>query len=394
MPAGDGKANKKSEVYERVRKQERENLERDISRIILFEHPELKNTDKLQTQIQHFSDLVEIGQYDREKVHNRAEEIIQVEVAQYLAERAAMLKAKEEAERQAKAAEQEQNRRDMEALYGEAARAFALKEARWEELMQQQKCLFRDLPISWDAVSKTKITVSENAFGEADIEEEPDGKRHLINYDGTQYTREQFLRRVFPEYKKYPYKVKFKTDDVFRLGSNQRAKLQYHILAQRFPLVRVNEEDKSALELLCSQHKAETAQRWLNRMNWENGHEKIISFGVALEVRGTANKVWCYSAQMDKNTASYVGVSMTWEKWVQPITEYLDEWRKVMADLNAGIGEVSPEIKRGIVEVTLSKALSMLFYQNRHYLTLPGKEYQDLRGWIYDYFSSGAPCPY
>lgn len=47
---------------------------------------------------------------------------------------------------------------------------------------------------------------------------------------------------------------------------------------------------------------------------------------------------------------------------MQPITEYLDERRKVMADLNAGIGEVSPEIKRGIVEVTLSKALSMLFY--------------------------------
>ena len=54
-------------------------------------------------------------------------------------------------------------------------------------------------------------------------------------------TRRDFMKSEFDEYRMHPYKVKFLTDDVFRLGGNQRSKLQYHILAQRFPLVHVSE---------------------------------------------------------------------------------------------------------------------------------------------------------
>lgn len=39
----------------------------------------------------------------------------------------------------------------------------------------------------------------------------------------------------------------FATDDIYRLGGSQRAKLQYHILAQSFPLVHVDEQDKADL---------------------------------------------------------------------------------------------------------------------------------------------------
>lgn len=66
----------------------------------------------------------------------------------------------------------------------------------------------------------------------------------------------------------------FSTDDVFRLGGHQRAKLQYHILAQRFPLVQVDEQDKHDLEAFAAQADTVAAQLWLARMRWPMGHEK------------------------------------------------------------------------------------------------------------------------
>ena len=48
------------------------------------------------------------------------------------------------------------------------------------------------------------------------------------------------------------YRVHCLTDDVFRLGGNQRAKLQYHILAQQFPLVAVSCTDGEELEAFAA----------------------------------------------------------------------------------------------------------------------------------------------
>ena len=45
----------------------------------------------------------------------------------------------------------------------------------------------------------------------------------------------------------------FATDDIYRLGGSQRAKLQYHILAQSFPLVHVDEQDKADSEAFAAQ---------------------------------------------------------------------------------------------------------------------------------------------
>ena len=52
----------------------------------------------------------------------------------------------------------------------------------------------------------------------------------------------------------------FATDDIYRLGGSQRAKLQYHILAQRFPLVYVAAEDKKDLERFAAQSETEAAK--------------------------------------------------------------------------------------------------------------------------------------
>ena len=139
--------------------------------------------------------------------------------------------------------------------------------------------LFRGLPIAWAASQESRRVVEKNAVGADTISERPGRKVNLIGYNGQTYQKEQFYSAMFPDYKKYPYRVNFLTDDVFRLGGNQRAKLQYHILAQRFPLVEVYWKDKQELEAFAAASETETAQRWQNRMMWPQGHEKMVSFG-------------------------------------------------------------------------------------------------------------------
>ena len=80
--------------------------------------------------------------------------------------------------------------------------------------------LFRGKPITWVEVPRKETITHENAFGEDYIEERQSGVAHLIAYENKHFTREEFLKSVFPDYKRHPYKVKFKTDDIFRLGGN------------------------------------------------------------------------------------------------------------------------------------------------------------------------------
>ena len=111
--------------------------------------------------------------------------------------------------------------------------------------------LFRGKPIAWVDVPKTKSVIVPNAIGEDGTEERITGKQHLISYGGKRYQREEFLTAMFPDYKKFPYRVKFKNEDVFRLNANQRAKLQYNVLARKFGLVPVALQDRVDLERLC-----------------------------------------------------------------------------------------------------------------------------------------------
>ena len=111
--------------------------------------------------------------------------------------------------------------------------------------------LFRGKPIAWVDVPKTKSVIVPNAIGEDGTEERITGKQHLISYGGKRYQREEFLTAMFPDYKKFPYRVKFKNEDVFRLNAKQRAKLQYNVLAHKFGLVPVALQDRVDLERLC-----------------------------------------------------------------------------------------------------------------------------------------------
>ena len=111
--------------------------------------------------------------------------------------------------------------------------------------------LFRGRPIAWVDVPKAKTVIVPNAIGEDGTEERITGKQHRISYGGKLYQREEFLTAMFPDYKKFPYRVQFKKGDVFRLNANQRAKLQYNILAHKFGLVPVALQDREDLERFC-----------------------------------------------------------------------------------------------------------------------------------------------
>lgn len=65
-----------------------------------------------------------------------------------------------------------------------------------------------------------------NAFGEAD--EWVSAHQHKIRYEGKDYEPDEFFTAYFPEYKKFPKRVKFlgqAAKDVLRLSTNQRNRL-------------------------------------------------------------------------------------------------------------------------------------------------------------------------
>lgn len=177
----------------------------------------------------------------------------------------------------------------------------------------------------------------------------------------------------------------FATEDIYRLGGSQRAKLQYHILAQQFPLVHVDEQDKADLEAFAAQADTEAAQLWLARMRWPQGHEKMVTFGQNINVEdkasgGRVKGLWCYKADMDAVKAVYTGFPMSWELWAVPLLHYLKGQRE------AGTANL-PEV--------IQTVMRLLYYQNGLYLTVPGDVRQAIVKWAYQYLKDGAaPFPF
>jgi len=135
-------------------------------------------------------------------------------------------------------------------------------------------------------------------------------------------------------------------------------------------------------------YDSETAQLWYQRMTREKGHEKIITFGVASDVRrkdGTtrANGVWCYSAEMTDNYAIYTGAVMSWELWSLRLISLLYSKREENADNKAAM-----------YSNVYKEAVERVFYQNGKYMTLTKKDWSEISDWIYDYYFSNRKPPF
>lgn len=177
---------------------------------------------------------------------------------------------------------------------------------------------FRDLPIAWE-----NVTTEEN------------GKQktgHWIVWNGNRSKREEFFKLAFlDQYNKVKKRVKFlgqAADDVLRLTGGQRTKLMYEILAWKYGLEEVSEQDSFDLIRLCQREEDnKTADDLLSRLYWPNGLAKLVTFGVGMKLDGAAQHTWCYSVDYQEDRAVFTGNSMTWERWQVKLIEVLDRCR-------------------------------------------------------------------
>ena len=165
---------------------------------------------------------------------------------------------------------------------------------------------FRDLPIAWE-----NVTTEEN------------GKQrtgHWIVWNGNRSKREEFFKLAFPDqYNKVKKRVKFlgqAADDVLRLKGGQRTKLMYEILAWKYGLEEVSEQDSLDLIRLCQREEDnKTADDLLSRLYWPSGLAKLVTFGVGMKLDAAAQHTWCYSVDYQEDRALFTGSSITWERW-------------------------------------------------------------------------------
>jgi hypothetical protein len=151
-------------------------------------------------------------------------------------------------------------------------------------------------------------------------------------------------------------------------------------LAQRFPLVHVNKQDKADLETFAARSETEAAQLWLARMRWPQGHEKMVTFGQNIGVPGSVKGLWCYKAELDAVRAVYTGYTMTWELWAVPLLQYL-----------TGQREARPATGLEVIQTVMR----LLYYQNGLYLTVPSDVRRAIVKWAYQYLKDGtAPFPF
>ncbi len=177
---------------------------------------------------------------------------------------------------------------------------------------------FRDLPIAWENVAT-----------------EENGKQrtgHWIVWNGNRSKWEEFFMLAFPDqYNKVKKRVKFlgqAADDVLRLTGGQRTKLMYEILAWKYGLEEVDEQDSFDLIRLCQREEDnKTADDLLSRLYWPSGLAKLVTFGVGMKLDAAAQQTWCYSVDYQEDRALFTGSSMTWERWQVKLIEVLERCR-------------------------------------------------------------------
>ena len=191
----------------------------------------------------------------------------------------------------------------------------------WPDMLEDETAAvptFRDLPIAWE-----NVTTEEN------------GKQrtgHWIVWNGNRSKREEFFMLAFPDqYNKVKKRVKFlgqAADDVLRLTGGQRTKLMYEILAWKYGLEEVDEQDSLDLIWFCKREEDnKTADDLLSRLYWPNGLAKLVTFGVGMKLDAAAQQTWCYSVDYQEDRALFTGSSMTWERWQVKLIEVLDRCR-------------------------------------------------------------------
>lgn len=229
--------------------------------------------------------------------------------------------------------------------------------------MQKEK-LFRGDVL--EMVIRENIKVKANAIGEDD---KKISKSYMIKWRGAEYTLEQFFAAAFPEYKKFAKLCRF-NDDVRRISKSQRDRLQYEVLADRFGLVSVDKADETALSLFFGEHAEDggkSFQRISQRLGWQDGLAKMVTFGAQIKVDDTAvPAAWAYTVERRGGCNVYTNVPMTWDRWLD------------------GIERATQEVVCKASGATEKMAYMSVAYQNGVYLAVPGEVRTVLIQWVSD----------
>jgi len=118
-----------------------------------------------------------------------------------------------------------------------------------------------------------------------------------------------------------------------------------------------------------------------------------MTFGAALEVKGAVNDVYCYSQEITDTHATFTGFNMMWEKWIEPLSDYLDESRARIAT------KTNAYKRKKAIEHIYENEMMCLYYQEingeRIRLTLPAAELKEIKKWIDKYLADEkAEFPY
>lgn len=190
--------------------------------------------------------------------------------------------------------------------------------------IQQQKIVYiRYLAAEWVA---EELEREENTFGESYVRHKH--YKNKIKYDNKLFSPEEFFKYLYPnEYKKYPYRVKFKgqlAKDIENLSANRRCCLIYDILEYHYPdLVEIDETEQQQIIELFSYCDNENnyAKSIYYKLQYKDGVRKVVTFGCGLKYNCKAHsKVCCYYITSGESMRIYHGLKMNWEEWEKAIT--------------------------------------------------------------------------
>lgn len=251
-----------------------------------------------------------------------------------------------------------------------------------EELKKQKareaekKLIFKGYPIDWVEYSNTNSIVDARDA----IKKKDTNRKFGIRWNGVIYKPEDFFKKAFPDYKKYPYKVTFLNENIKYISESQRIKLQYEALEyiytvkEKGTLVYISKENKDELLELCIRYSdyVSTAKQWLRRMNYKNGLEKMITFGASISASikedTETEHLYCYRRIKTDNRVTFIGVKMEINEWIKEIERNIE---LIITD-------------KSNRRTHIDNALNSIYYQYGTYLTLNKKLNDTLRKCVFD----------
>lgn len=242
-------------------------------------------------------------------------------------------------------------------------------------LHEDKECYFCGKRLTLNKTVVTNLKEKQTPWG-IEISEESRNKYYWC-YNNKVYERSEFFAAAFPEFNKVRKKVVFGETakaNLLRISTNQRLKLAYTILANKYNLAAVEDWKGEELLRFCQSNNTQTTTDTAVKLLWEDGLAKIVTFGLGLKpVGGEASMTWCYTVEETPGGVKYVGIPYTWESWRIRIEETLQRVVNEGVEINEAWNAVRP----------------IVFCQGNKRMTLNTADRHRIFGYITQYLQNG-----